>query len=590
MSRAALALWVLVLLAAGSGGTPSDAGVLAHRASALSAAALAPADTTDEPNAEARRFLVRGMTRAYVGDYAEAIALYEQALERAPNEATILSALADAHAAQDDPTTALFYARQARDRAPTNPHYHLELARLQKTAGRIDDALATYRAALDRFPDAPTARRELAQTQADAGRTRAAITTYEPLVDGRTPAAPEAWQALLRLYRQVDDASGIEQALNALMELRPADPTYPQMLGNLYLRTSRIDAAIDLYERQLTAPPDVETLSTLAMLYRRADQPGRADSLLRRYTDDASATVEQLVERARSLSQDALTSPSTADSGLVQTATRLLRTALDRAPNHAAALALLGELRYEAGAYAEAGNLLDRTLQQNPRAPKRWILAASAHFRADSLQRAVDVAEEGLLLFPGQLPLVRISANALLDLDRPTDARDRLTDALNARDDAPAAQRASLLSVLGRAYNQLGTPAASTDAFETALELAPDDPSIAGAFALVLAKRKAQLDRALRLARRAADQAPNDPRVLDALGWVQYQLGSLQEARTALEAAVETGTAPARAYAHLGDVHAALGNDADARRYWQAALERAPDSSDVRTKLDSLEQ
>ena len=451
--------------------------------SALPARAQAQSASTSAVDAstQAQRLLVRGMTRAYVGDTEAAIAIYEKALQKAPREAAILSALADAHAAQDDATSALFYARQARDQAPSNAAYHKQLARLQRSTGRLEEAIATYREIARRFPDDRDARRHLAETLARADRPREAIDTYNQILQSAPAAETEIRREMLSLYRTLEDAGGIERTLQALIELRPADRSYRLDLGRHYRQNGRVRDAIEVYRDLLAShPSDPALVSDLAALYWRADQPERADSLLRRYTRPEAATPEQLVGRAQALYRGAA-ADAPSDSGMTETITRLLETALDRAPSNATALQLLGQIRYEAGRYAEAGSLLTRALDQNPKAPDRWTLAASAHLQAGQPDLAAETAEEGLLLFPGQYPLVRTAAFAHLQTQNNRQALDRMQEAVDLSADADtisSTRRADLFEGLGTLHRRLGDEAAARRAWERALDLDPDRESL----------------------------------------------------------------------------------------------------------------
>ena len=127
-------------------------------------------DTGDAATTVVQKYLVKGTTEAHLGDYEEAVLYYETALDHAPNAPALLQALADAHEAQGDVATALFYARQAREHGPERLHHHHRLAELQRKADQPRDALRTYKTLLDRFPDDREAYRALATLQSDLGR------------------------------------------------------------------------------------------------------------------------------------------------------------------------------------------------------------------------------------------------------------------------------------------------------------------------------------------------------------------------------------------------------------------------------------
>jgi tetratricopeptide (TPR) repeat protein len=561
--------------------------VLAALAPRWSAAQDPPADAKIQ-DLRARKLFVRGMTQTYLEDYEEAVSLFKRALEAAPRSAAILSALADVEARRENLSSALYYAREARRRAPSTAYYHLELARLQRAADQPREAARTYRRLLDRFPGNATGRLALARLRADRGQPRRALRQYEALVDSSTRVPLEAYREMLTLYQEVGDPAGRERTLRRLLERGRAPSRYRRQLGQLYIRQERPRDAIAVLEPLLRDHPrDPRLLSRLEMLYTETGQPRKAKRLGETVLG-TDVSPDQLVARARMLYERR----RSLDSVSVQSVTELLRTALDRAPDHARALALLGRIYYDQGRYREAASLLGRALDANPRDPARWRRAASAHLRADSLTQAVRTAEEGLLLFPGQVPLLRVQGEAHLRRGEPEAARERFRLALSKVDttEASAPIRAALHVGLGRARERHGAQDRAAAAYNEALRIAPEHRPAQMHLARVLARQERQLDRALRLARQAVEQGPATPESLGTLGWVLFVRGAPTAAASAFERALAAGDPAAWVYERFGDVQRALGNDALARQYWKEALERTAHPAALRRKLRSVPQ
>jgi Flp pilus assembly protein TadD len=78
------------------------------------------------------------------------------------------------------------------------------------------------------------------------------------------------------------------------------------------------------------------------------------------------------------------------------------------------------------------------------------------------------------------------------------------------------------------------------------------------------------------LIERAHNLAPNDPFIMDSLGWAHYRLGRLDEAERYLMRAFSARPDPEIA-AHLGEVLWARGQPQKAREIWQSQLIVAPD-------------
>jgi tetratricopeptide (TPR) repeat protein len=530
------------------------------------------------------------MTQSYLEDYTEAISYFEKALELVPEEPALLAALAEAEAARENVTSALYYARQARTQAPDEPYYHRTLADLLTTANEPQEAAATYRTLISKFPDQGDARLALARLLRDQQRPRAALRAYNALLDSTARPPPQAYVEMLELYDQTGATAGLERLLKRLISRQQNVQAVRRRLGELYVEQERYDEAIPIYETLLRdQPANPQFLSRLQMLYEQTGQTEAAKTLWETF-EVKTAAPDQLVARARSLYEQAQRGGASPDSSSLAPAMGLLRKALDQAPRNVPALDLLGRLQYDIGAYDEAATLLQRALDTDPRAPERWVRAATAYLDAGRPQQAVNVAEEGLLLFPNRAALLHPLANARRQMGEYNAALSRFRAALESVDTTAETThlRAALYAGRGRVHDHLDRPDAAASDYEAALDLHPKQPTALRHYALHLAQQEQNLNRALDLARRAVEVAPADPEALDALGWVQFKRGRTAEAKASLQKAVDTGSAPARVYDHLGDVHRALGNDALAREYWEKALERAPDLDAVQKKLQSL--
>ncbi len=548
---------------------------------------LASPDTSDRDERYARQLFIRGMTEAYLEDYEEAISHFENALDLVPEEPSVLMALADAHAQQDNYTSALFYARQAQTHGHSHPHYARRLAELQQEAGHKQEAVETYRTVLSKYPRSLKAHLGLARLQADLEAPEAALEVYESLLEKQGQATPRVYLEMLPLYQQVEDQEGLEKTLKSLIQFRVNDALYRRLLGQLYTEQDRLEEAIDLFESLLEEQPnDMDAVSRLSVLYQKTGQADEAQLLMKNMGTTDTTSVSHQVREAESIYHNATSDPTAPDSALVQTAIDLLERALERSPTRVDALDLLGTIYYEQGDPDEAAELLTRAIDENPRSKERWTRAAAALLETKRPEEAAEVAEEGLLLFPGHHRLARTAAFARLRLYENDAALAHFQDALDLLSERASMdrERAVLYAGMGLAHDRAGRPQKAEKAYEQALDLHPQQPMALRNYAYSLADRGMKLDRALELAQQAVENNPTNPSYLDTLGWVYFQRDNLQKAKTYLEKAIQTGEASAIVYQHIGDVHDALGNEASAQQYWDEALDRAPNPDALRKK------
>ncbi|MFT4518963.1 MAG: tetratricopeptide (TPR) repeat protein [Halioglobus sp.] len=115
----------------------------------------------------------------------------------------------------------------------------------------------------------------------------------------------------------------------------------------------------------------------------------------------------------------------------------------------------------------------------------------------------------------------------------------------------------------------------------------PDNTTALNALGYTLANRTDRYPEALELVSRALALQPNEPAILDSMGWVLFRSGRHEEAIQYLSRAYAEFPDPEVA-AHLGEVLWATGKTEAAKTVWQGASIRDPNHPVLRTTLDRL--
>jgi tetratricopeptide (TPR) repeat protein len=109
------------------------------------------------------------------------------------------------------------------------------------------------------------------------------------------------------------------------------------------------------------------------------------------------------------------------------------------------------------------------------------------------------------------------------------------------------------------------------------LEKEPDHAHALNALGYTLADKTDRLQEALGYIQQALELAPEDPAILDSMGWVQYRLGNLEESLKYLRRA-SLELHDAEVAAHLGEVLWVSGDQEAAMEVWKKALDKDPES------------
>ncbi len=117
--------------------------------------------------------------------------------------------------------------------------------------------------------------------------------------------------------------------------------------------------------------------------------------------------------------------------------------------------------------------------------------------------------------------------------------------------------------------------------------LNPTDSTAYNSLGYTLADRTDRYQEAYELIQKAIELSPDEPSIIDSLGWVQYRLGMYEEARKNLDRAY-TLFPDAEVAAHLGEVMWMMGDKAAAARVWRGALEKQPDNQPLLNTMERL--
>ncbi len=544
------------------------------------------AQTVPRDSLEAERLFIRGLLQQELDAHEKAIALFQQALQYLPEQPAILSSLAESYAEKEQYEEAFQYAQRALLRDPTSAFYYRQAADLAQKAGYTTIARDLYETLIKRFHFDTEAYLQLARLYTQSRNYSKAIETYERLL-AREEGGMHIYYQLLRLYEQRKDLHGIARTLERMYRLQPGNQVVLDKLIHTYAELGTPEAAIGLLEQALQEhPDDLDLLLKLSDLYRRTGAIARADSLTARFMALTDDSLEFLLQKARSLRL--LGTPEAREQAIA-----LLRSVQATHPDHPEATYLLGTTLYEQGTYAEAAPLLEKALKTHIRDLSLWQETIAAYLQIGEPEKALSIAERGLLLFPGQIPLLYLGGTAALQLYQNAKARSLLEEALTylQEEDTPDPILLSQLwASIALLYTREKAYARADSAYEQALQWAPSAASILNNYAYSLAERGTHLDKALKMARKAVDQEPENPAYLDTLGWIYFKMRRYTEAKELLEKALQLQPEKALYYEHLGDILLKAGQREEAAEMFRKALKRAPNRASVKQKLDHLKQ
>lgn len=136
---------------------------------------------------------------------------------------------------------------------------------------------------------------------------------------------------------------------------------------------------------------------------------------------------------------------------------------------------------------------------------------------------------------------------------------------------APDAIPWALLLFEGSALEQGGQWEEARAVLERAAKIAPDEPIVLNYLGYAQIERRQNVEEALILLRKASALKPMDASISDSLGWAQFVAGDVRGAVPVLEQAAIGAPDDATVNEHLGDALWSVGRRYEARYAWNAA-------------------
>ncbi len=168
--------------------------------------------------------------------------------------------------------------------------------------------------------------------------------------------------------------------------------------------------------------------------------------------------------------------------------------------------------------------------------------------------------------------LILAESQILREAGRHNDAYIVLDLALTAQPDNP-----ELLYEAALTAERIGKPEILEIHIKHLLNIKPDHAHALNALGYSLAERNTRLPEAFDLIAKALSLTPEDPFIMDSMGWVLYRQGKLAESLKTLENAYRIKADPEIA-AHLGEVLWTMNRKDDARRILNDALKAHPEN------------
>lgn len=487
---------------------------------------------------------------------------------------------------------------------------HLALGQVLAEGGKRERARVHLNKAVRLAPKNADGWLALAQLEVDARRGDQALEVMEAMARAHAGES-KGFRALGSLFNDRGDTARAERALRRAVQLNERDHEAWALLAHAHDRSDRYPEAEDAYSRALAGDPDnVELLLAAGRVALKMDSIARARGWF---------------EQVLALSEDPEVAVRVSFAYLAADRLEAATEVLDRARRRGAHEPRLGyyaglmheKLRHHeqaAAAYAEVPPSSDLYVDSQIRRGNALSLARAHHRATETLRKLLEERPDQPEVHKGYARALE-RRGALRDAERvlrraaerwrTAEMHDALAanlqrqgrtgEAVKILEAAVAAKpnESGLRLVLAGLYERHGHVDQSLAELRTVLAENPDDPRVLNFIGYLLADHSRDLDAAEQMVRRALELKPDSGAYLDSLGWVYFRRGDFAGALQILQQAAALEPDEPVIADHLGDAYRGMDLKAQAARWYRYALEalqRADDPLDARGLRSRLER
>lgn len=414
----------------------------------------------------------------------------------------------------------------------------LAWARVSAIVARVPDVetrLALMRALVESFADNADAEQALAMVAAAAARYELADAAARRALELR-PDWNRPRLFLVKLLLSQNRRDEARALLESFVSESPEDSPLRMVYGQFLVEEQDFTSARAVFERLLrNQPRQPDVLFAVGVLSLQLDDLDEARHAFTRLYD----TGQRRDEAAYYLGQ------VEEHAGHVGQAIDWYRQVRDA--NAKDAQVRIALLEAGAGRVERAREILQRLRDQAPAdGPIFYLIEAEILIEAGENIQAMEVFDAALRAYPDDPEVLYARALHAVALERIEQAEHDLRRII-----ADDPQHADALNALG----------------------------------YTLADRTERYEEARALIERAYALKPEEPAILDSMGWVQFRLGNHDQALSYLRQALEALN-DGEIAAHLGEVLWTMGRKAEAWKVWEAALAEHPDHAYLRRVVE----
>jgi len=490
-------------------------------------------------------------------------------------------------------------AKKTRD-----PRLAMRATQLALQAGQMDKALESLKVWREVDPGSPMAMRMYASALlrsgklAEARQELASVLKAEPASTGHI---------FYQIYQMLAPYPDKEAALKLMLELAQPYPRVAEAhwaVAQLAQAAGDDKLALDEAKLALDLRPDWDMAVSLQAFLLKKNAPQQGLEVLGSYLSGHPDASEIRLQYARALLEEkqykqardqfqrlAEANPESQETAFAIALISLQMKDFKEAEDHLKQALNKGNkdqdtVRYYLGQLSEAKKSDDEAIEQY-RQVKGGEYQFAAQIRIAFLLNKRGQLDEAIQRLhqiqaidnQQRVQLISVEAQFLREANRVPEAYQLMQNSLAKLPNNP-----DLLYGTAMLADKLGKQDVFEQMMRKLIQIQPDHAQAHNALGYGLLERNERIPEAMQLVEKALQLAPDDPAIMDSVGWGYYRTGKLDESIKMLRRAFAGNPDPEIA-AHLGEVLWVKGDKAEARKIWLDNLKENPDSTQLQAVI-----
>lgn len=531
-------------------------------------------------------FFLEAMCERQKGNHDAAFDLLQHCIEINPNAAEAYFFVAQYYSSLKQQEQALTYLEKAYELNPQNSIYTETLAQAYTSAHQYEKAIDVFEALFSREPDRDDVLAILYELYQRSDQLEKAVYALERLetLDGKTERLSLAKSDL---YTRLGNKKAAIAEIKALADQYPNDLNYRVMYGDALMQNGQKKQALAVYQGVLKEEPgNVQAQLSMISYYAAEGDTEKADEMNERVllNEDVEPSVRMEIMRREVMNN----LQNGGDSvRILKLFHRLLSVP---EPDADMALMCATYMKLREMPADSINGMYERVLQIAPdNSYARLQLVASA-WDKDQLDKVIELCKAARQYNPDDMAFYYYQGFAYYRQDDVDNALDAFQNGVSVITEQSNPDLASdFYEVMGELLYKKGMVREAFAAYDSCLVWKEDKISCLNNYAYYLSELDEQLERAELMSYKTIKAEPKNATYLDTYAWILFKQGRYSEAKIYMDQTLQNDPdTSAVVLEHAGDIYAKCNDLQQALNYWQQALDKSSDDSEIKGKRKQI--